>query len=77
MFPLSRHPEIREALRQEELQPTLGPAICHECKAPGMFYWLFIGWAQRVVLEVVMGVPVYTYIEHVCTARDTPEQLRG
>lgn len=52
----------------------LGPAICHDCHAPGMFWFgertIPGGWLQRIVLGVTLGIVQYAFVEHDCTARE-------
>ena len=68
---------FQDILSLDDFQPTLGPAVCHDCHAGQMYWFPAVGWVQRITLKLVMGVPVYSFQRHICTARDLPEQLRG
>lgn len=48
-------------------EPTLGPALCHDCHGR-LFFFSGIGWVERVVMGVVSGVPIHRFVWHQCTA---------
>lgn len=52
------------------MEPMLGPARCHDCHAPGMF-WTGDRWVERRWRED--GTP--RYIVHACTAKMLPPGL--
>lgn len=67
----------RLAAIRADTTPVLGPAICHDCHLPGLYWFRVRGvWLEREYYGEVMGIRQYRFRRHKCTARDIPDALR-
>lgn len=69
------YPEVRAAAIKADTKPVIGPANCHSCHLPGLYWFRLRGWLERQYIGEALGVRQYRFVDHSCTARAQPAQL--